>query len=135
MEYVKDNKKNVAKGIRFNGVQLNIALGKAKKKSAQQLIDFLIDRFVNGENPILERQPQVYDAPRVNTHFTDEPKQWQEPEQIKNWQYYMNKISTIKDIDDCKELDLEIRNSGCLPNEKKILIDNLVTHSKTLYND
>lgn len=47
----------------------------------------------------------------------------------------MNKISETKDIDDCRELDMEIRGSGLPTKEQKILIDNLVTHSKTFYND
>lgn len=135
--YQKKKYKTEPSGIRFNIAQLKIALAKSRKDTKQELVDYLVNNYVNGENPILERQQPVYDAPRLNTNFSDELKQWQEPTQaLKNWQYYMNLIPEIKTIEGCQKLDAEIKtNSLLLPNEKKILIDNLVTHSRTLYTD
>lgn len=55
---------------------------------------------------------------------------------IKNWQYYMNLIPELKTVEGCTNLNLEIQNNSLLfPNEKKILQGNLITHSKTLFND
>lgn len=52
--YKKESYKSKPSGIRFNILQEKIAFAKSKTRTRQQLVDFLIDRYVNGETSFLE---------------------------------------------------------------------------------
>ena len=54
--YEKESYKSKPTGIRFNLEQERIAFMRTKKKTRQQLVDFLLDNFVKGDNPILSIQ-------------------------------------------------------------------------------
>jgi hypothetical protein len=111
VEYNKDNKKSkLPTSIRFNEAQLSIALSKSGKKGKQQLVDFLIDRYVNGENPIIERQPDYSNNLAQQKSWTG-AAQFNQPKQVEinqppltqtREQFY---IERIRYADNKKELD------------------------------
>ena len=56
VDFSKVSVKTDPTSVRFNKEQLVMAFEKTGKKSKQQLVDFLLDYFVRGSNPILERE-------------------------------------------------------------------------------
>ncbi len=53
--YAKISYKSKPSGIRFNLEQERIAFMRTGKKTRQQLVDFLLENYVKGENPVMER--------------------------------------------------------------------------------
>ena len=63
--YEKEKYKTDPSGVRFNIEQLRIAMMRSKKKTKQQLVDFLLDSYVKGENPVSERYDPLPEKPYV----------------------------------------------------------------------
>jgi hypothetical protein len=63
--YAKESYKSNPIGIRFNLAHEKIALMRSKKKTRQQLVDFLLENYVKGENPISERYDPLPDKPYI----------------------------------------------------------------------
>jgi len=53
--YEKEKYKTDPSGVRFNIEHLRIAMMRSKKKTKQGLVDFLLENYVKGENPVIER--------------------------------------------------------------------------------
>lgn len=70
--YAKESFKSTPTGIRFNLKLEKIALSKSQKKTRQQLVDFLLENYVNGENPVLERQMPQSDP--INSFIPPAPE-------------------------------------------------------------
>ena len=102
MEYIKDNKKSKSPtSIRFNEAQLKIAFSKSGKKSRQQLVDWLIDRFVNGENPIQERQETIKQFQEVHKL---QPIQQPSYPQISQEQAFLQECNEAKSYADLNKI-------------------------------
>ena len=137
MEYEKENKKDIAKGIRFNGTRLKIAMSKANKKSAQQLVDFLLERFVNGENPVAERQqehqsnvPNYQQVPPQN-HVQQQPL----PNQLTAYAQEMNEA---RSYDELKAIVDFVNADDSLGKNDKIQLNQLagrIQQQKVLYQN
>jgi len=54
-DYSKEKIKSSPTGIRFNLGQEKIAMAKTGLKTRQKLVDYLLEDFVNGENPVISR--------------------------------------------------------------------------------
>lgn len=75
--YDKVSYKSNPVGIRFNLAQEKIALTKSGKQTRQQLVDYLLDNYVNGEAPVLK---QIQAAEKrvdaaISNHFENPPTQ------------------------------------------------------------
>ncbi len=62
--YEKQSFKSNPTGIRFNLEQAKIALARSGKKTKQQLVDFLLENYVKGEVPTLERHENKHTLPQ-----------------------------------------------------------------------
>jgi len=78
--YEKASYKSKPSGIRFNLEHERIALMRSKKKTRQQLVDFLLENYVKGENPVVERYDPLPEKPYVPTTkmpiIKKTPEQW-----------------------------------------------------------
>ncbi len=117
--YEKEKFKTEPSGIRFNIKQLPIALHKSNKKTKQQLVDFLIDMFVNGENPVMERQeeskPEIrnYSAPIVQV-----PK-------VNQYQAYCLEIKSARSLRDFPAIVASIKADSEVGVQEKITLERL----------
>lgn len=71
--YAKESYKSKPTGIRFNLDQEKVALMRSRKKTRQQLVDFLLETYVKGENPITERL-QAIEKPLFNIPMVEPSK-------------------------------------------------------------
>ena len=141
--YEKESYKSKPTGIRFNLEQERIAFMRSKKKTRQQLVDFLLDNYVKGENPILaiqdstqptnEVKPITDEKPKTNYEVKIEPKPISSVmgdfEGMKNEIFSCETIAQIKDID--KKIKVALFSF-----RQKAELENLAKqHSATLYND
>lgn len=80
--YAKKKHKTEPIGIRFNIKQIGIALSKSGKETKQELVDWLINRYVNEENIELTiakhtqmQESSKYQTPCPSTNNYTAPKQ------------------------------------------------------------
>lgn len=80
--YEKQSFKSTPTGIRFNLEQEKIAFARSRKKTRQQLVDFLLENYVKGETPTLDRQESKVDLPtetyRPPIEVKKTPMEWVE---------------------------------------------------------
>jgi hypothetical protein len=126
--YAKKKHKTEPVGIRFNILQVAIALSKSKKDTKQELVDWLIERYVNGENPVQERQP-------IQKSISTPPLQ------VPKMSQYEAYAIEIRDIKDNNELRITCEGINAdkelQPNEKQRLFQ-FATHiakEKGFYQD
>jgi hypothetical protein len=122
MEYIKDNKKSKSPtSIRFNEAQLKIAFSKSGKKSRQQLVDWLIDRFINSENPIQEKQVDYSNNLSNANNWTQAPMIPQQPQQIRrSYDWYKQQRISCNSAEDWNELKKLILDDQYLSESQKI---------------
>lgn len=107
--YEKEGKKGDASSLRFNERQVSIALSRSGKKSKQQLFDWLLDRYVNDESHILERQQEQYavgiDQYRTTDIATQPAQVFQQPQQFLNKEgIYRQAIQEAETMADFKNI-------------------------------
>lgn len=92
--YAKESRKSTPTGIRFNLKLEQIALTKSRLRTRQQLVDFLLENYVNGEHPTLERQIHTT-VPHYPTSLTFELES--EPEKRKKVAEWIQEKREIPD--------------------------------------
>ena len=106
--YDKVSYKSNPSGIRFNLEHEKIALIRSKKKTRQQLVDFLLENYVKGENPITERHEPLSEKPyipppkeietrRTPTQWVEEKRSIELPELYEAFIDRLNKASYLSE--------------------------------------
>ncbi len=129
--------------IRFDETQVSIAFGKSGKATKQKLVDFLIERYVNGEQehrvvyaPIT---PASYDSPKVSHAHTDEAGQWQEPKTpLTKLQRFLENISNADSRSKIESYLVEAKRSA-MQWKDMIIVQNhakqIMEQKGFIYND
>lgn len=139
-EYNKDNKKSkLPTSIRFNEAQLKIAMSKSGKQGRQQLIDFLIDRYVNGENPIVERaEPIIRQSIAAYVGIQEQIAKQEVQQPIDKEGMYRQVISETDTLDGFKKVYKAIEQEPIHFKTKARLyeyLDKVKTEKGFIYND
>ena len=162
-DYSKEKSKSNPTGIRFNLGQEKIAMAKTGLKTRQKLVDYLLEDFVNGENPVLSRgmkregelvaiatkaaiatlqdytqpthqvKPITDEKPITNYEVKIEPKPISSV--MGDFEGMKKEIFACETIAQIKEVDKKIK-VALFSFRQKAELENLAKqHSATLYND
>jgi len=127
--YEKASYKSKPSGIRFNLEHERIALMRSKKKTRQQLVDFLLENYVKGENPITERaeiksEPFKFNQPMIKP-MPSNP--------INDYKIELKDAKTIAEIEAIMKV---IKNDFILTARDKLMFENYAkVLSKEMYTD
>jgi hypothetical protein len=119
--YAKKKHKTDPIGIRFNIKQISIALAKSGKSTKQELVDWLIDRYLNEENIELTvaRHTQQMEASKYQQPYSL-TTQNAAPKQIKrSYDWYSNARKECQTQEDWNELKEMIAADEFLTDNQK----------------
>jgi len=136
--YEKESYKSKPTGIRFNLEQEKIALMRSKKKTRQQLVDFLLESYVKGENPIMERNYSNAPAeppkpPNYNNEISVPPLSKPKSNPIDDYTKELKDARTIPEIEAIIKI---IKSDVFLDKKQKDYLEAFgVELSKEMYTD
>jgi outer membrane protein OmpA-like peptidoglycan-associated protein len=137
--YQKEDRKTSPTGIRFSEKKLAIALGKSKKKTTQQLVDFLIDKYVNGENYAVGFDPYKTHETKATAEII---KKVAEPiptqPQLNQRDAYAQEMNEVNSYTQLKKILNFVDKDNKLSQKEKIQLNQLATfiqQDKGLYNE
>lgn len=116
--------------IRFDESDWEFICKRQGFKTAQQVVNFLIFEYMKlykVEKPsiFIQEQPKIYDSPKIeNNYFSDEPKQWAEPnkKELSNFESWKKEISGCDESYELEKLvSLMEKDKDLLWNEKNEL--------------
>lgn len=123
--YIKENKKGKPTTLRFIDLQVSIAMTKSGKQSKQQLFDWLLDRYVNGEDT------KFYDFGESKTlkitpeqHIVSTKSAVRQKTEIE----FLNIIAELQFEDEYKSMIAEINSAFWLSDKVK---QRLITNMRT----
>lgn len=139
--YEKESYKSKPTGIRFNLEQERIAFMRTKKKTRQQLVDYLLDNFVKGENPILAIQDLTQQT-NVIKPITDAKPQTNvthqvlpEKPMVSLFSSFMAELKAAKTIDQVKDIMGRAKGELFTPRDRMALEAFAKEVSSEMYSD
>jgi hypothetical protein len=142
--YAKESYKSKPTGIRFNLEQERIAFMRTKKKTRQQLVDFLLENYIKGENPVVERMGiQDFTKPTNQVNPITDVKPIQNttvsitglPPKVSLFDDFISELKECRTIEQVEAVMKRVKGEAFVPRERVALENFAKEISKEMYND